>query len=90
MYLDETATKIFAFLIAALIVMVFSEFAFLYETNKENKELRKQNRKLRRYIADTRTTDENPHDKYRAEFLRNMRRNTPDPIRHVKEGNYDL
>ena len=90
MYLDETATKIFAFLIAALIVMVFSEFAFLYETNKENKELRRQSRKLRRYIADTRITDENPHDKYRAEFLRDMRRNTPDPIRHVKEGNYDL
>ena len=66
-------------------VALLAELAFVFETNKENKELRKQNRKLRRYIADTRITDENPHDKYRAVFERNMERNTPDPIRHEKE-----
>lgn len=90
MYLDEITTKLIVLLAAVLTVALLAELAFLYETNKENKELRRQNRKLRRYIADTRIADENPHDKYRAEFLRNMRRNTPDPIRHVKEGNYDL
>jgi len=90
MYLDEITAKLLVLLSVALIMIIFAELAFLYETNKECKELRRQNRKLRRYIADTRITDENPHDKYRAEFLRNMRRNTPDPIRHVKEGNYDL
>ena len=33
MYLDETTTKLLVFLAAALIVIVFLEFAFLYETN---------------------------------------------------------
>lgn len=90
MYLDEITAKLIVLLAAVLTVALLAELAFVFETNKENKELRRQNRKLRRYIADTRITDENPHDKYRAEFLRNMRRNTPDPIRHEKEGNYDL
>lgn len=85
MYLDEITTKLIVLLAAVLTVALLVELAFVFETNKENKELRKQNRKLRRYIADTRITDENPHDKYRAEFLRDMRRNTPDPIRREKE-----
>lgn len=90
MYLDEITAKLLVLLAVALIMIIFAELAFLYETNKECKELRRQNRKLRRYIADTRITDENPHDKYRAAFERNMKRNTADPARHVKEGNYDL
>lgn len=86
MYLDEITAKLIVLLAAVLTVTLLAELAFVFETNKENKELRRQNRRLRRYIADTRITDEDPHDKYRAEFLRNMRRNTPDPIRHEREG----
>ena len=85
MYLDETVTKLLVLLAVALITIIFAQLAFVFETNKENKQLHKQNRRLRRYIADTRITDENPQEQYRAEFLRNMRRNTPDPIRHEKE-----
>lgn len=88
MYLDETTTKLLVLLAVALIMIIFAELAFLYETNKECKKLRRQNRKLRRYIADTRITDENPHEAYRAEFERNMKCNTPDPARHVKEEPY--
>ena len=93
MYLDETATKIFAFLIAALIVMVFSEFAFLYETIKECKELRQENLKLSHKKSDIRRSiatanaviEKNRHETYRTAFERNMKRNTADPARHVKE-----
>lgn len=93
MYLDETTTKLLAFLIAALIVIVFLEFAFLYETNKECKELRRENRKLlqrkseiRRSIATANAAiEKNRHETYRAAFERNMKRNTADPARHVKE-----
>lgn len=96
MYLDETATKIFAFLIAALIVMVFSEFAFLYETNKECKELRRENRKLLQekneilHAVDEAITAARTarRETYRAAFERNMKRNTADPARHVKEEPY--
>lgn len=98
MYLDETTTKIFAFLIAALIVIVFSEFAFLYETSKECKELRQENRKLlreksiiRHTIAAVNAATENSrHETYRAAFEQDMKRNTADPARHVRDGNYDL
>ena len=90
MYLDEITAKLIVLLAAVLTVALLAELAFVFETNKENKELRRQNRKLRRYIADSAVTEEDRHEAYRAEFERNMRRNTPDPIRHVKEGNYDL
>lgn len=93
MYLDETTTKIFAFLIAALIVIVFLEFAFLYETNKECKELRRENRRLlqeknefRRAIDEVITTVKTARRKtYRVAFEQDMKRNTADPARHVKE-----
>lgn len=93
MYLDETTTKLLVFLAAALIVIIFAELAFLYETNKECKELRRENRKLlqgkseiRRSIATANAAiEKNRHETYRAAFERNMRRNTPDPIRHEKE-----
>ena len=75
MYLDETTTKLLVFLAAALIMIIFAEVAFLYETNKECKELRQENRKLL-------------HETYRAAFERNMKRNTADPARHVKEEPY--
>lgn len=93
MYLDATVTKIFVFFIAALIVIVFLEFAFLYETNKECKELRQENRKLlqeknefRRAIDEVITTVKTAQRKtYRAAFEQDMKRNTADPARHVKE-----
>lgn len=93
MYLDETTTKLLVFLAAALIVIVFLEFAFLYETNKECKELRRENRKLLQRKSDTRRSiatanaaiEKNRHETYRAAFERNMKRNTADPARHVKE-----
>lgn len=93
MYLDETTTKLLVFLAAALIVIVFLEFAFLYETNKECKELRRENRKLlqgksdiRRSIATANAAIEKKrHETYRAAFERNMKRNTADPARHAKE-----
>lgn len=96
MFLDETTTKIFAFLIAALIVIVFLEFAFLYETNKECKELRRESRKLLQekneilHAVDEAITAARTarHEAYRAAFERNMRRNTADPARHVKEEPY--
>ena len=46
MYLDETVTKILVLLTVALIMIIFAELAFLYETSKECKELRQENRKL--------------------------------------------
>lgn len=93
MYLDETTTKLLAFLIAALIVIVFLEFAFLYETNKECKELRQENCKLLQekneilHAVDEAITAARAarRETYRAEFERNMKRNTADPARHVKE-----
>ena len=84
MYLDETATKLLVFLAAALIAMIFIELSFVYETNKECKQLRRQNGKLRRAIADLAVTEEDRHEAYRAEFERNMKRNTADPARHER------
>ena len=40
--------------------------------------------------SDSAVTEEDRHEAYRAAFERNMKRNTADPARHVKEGNYDL
>lgn len=88
MYLDETTTKLLVFLAAALITMIFIELSFVFETNKECKELRRQNGKLRRAIAESAVTEEDRHEAYRAEFERNMKRNTADPARHVKEEPY--
>lgn len=88
MYLDETTTKLLVFLAAALITMIFIELSFVFETNKECKELRRQNGKLRRAIADLTAADEDRHEAYRAAFERNMKRNTADPARHVKEEPY--
>ena len=88
MYLDETTTKLLVLLAVALIMIIFAELAFLYETNKECKELRRQNGKLRRAIADSAVTEEDRHEAYRAEFERNMKRNTADPARHEKEEPY--
>ena len=93
MYLDETTTKLLAFLIAALIVIVFSEFAFVFETNKVCKELRRENRKLLQekneifHAVDEAITTARAarRETYRAAFERNMKRNTADPARHVKE-----
>lgn len=88
MYLDETTTKLLVFLAAALIAMIFIELSFVFETNKECKELRRQNGKLRRAIAESAVTEEDRHEAYRAAFERNMKRNTADPARHVKEEPY--
>lgn len=88
MYLDETTTKLLVFLAAALIAMIFIELSFVYETNKECKQLRRQNGKLRRAIAESAVTEEDRHEAYRAAFERNMKRNTADPARHEKEKPY--
>ena len=96
MYLDETTTKLLVFLAAALIVIVFLEFAFLYETNKECKELRRENCKLlqeknefRRAIDGVIATAKTARrETYRAAFEQDMKRNTADPARHVKEEPY--
>ena len=88
MYLDETTTKLLVFLVAALIVMIFVGIALVFETNEECKELRRQNGKLCRAIADLMATKEDRHEAYRAEFERNMKRNTADPARHAKEEPY--
>lgn len=93
MYLDETTTKLLVFLAAALIMIIFAELAFLYETNKECKELRRENRKLLQGKSDIRRSittvnaaiEKERHETYRAAFERNMKRNTTDPARHVKE-----
>ena len=88
MYLDETTTKLLVFLAAALIAMIFIELSFVFETNKECKQLRRQNGKLRRAIAESAVTEEDRHEAYRAEFERNMKRNTADPARHEMEEPY--
>lgn len=93
MYLDETTTKLLVFLAAALIMIIFAELAFLYETSKECKELRQENRKLLQekneilHAVDEAITAARAarHETYRAAFERNMKRNTADPARHVKE-----
>lgn len=84
MYLDETTTKLLVFLAAALIAMIFIELSFVFETNKECKELRRQNGKLHRAIAESAVTEEERHEAYRAAFERNMKRNTADPARHER------
>ena len=93
MYLDETTTKLLVFLAAALIMIIFAELAFLYETSKECKELRRENRKLLQRKSDIRRSiatasaaiEKNRHETYRAAFEQDMKRNTADPARHVKE-----
>lgn len=93
MYLDETTTKLLVFLAAALIMIIFAELAFLYETNKECKELRRESRKLLQekneilHAADEAITAARAarRETYRTAFERNMKRNTADPARHVKE-----
>ena len=93
MYLDETTTKLLVFLAAALIMIIFAELAFLYETNEECKELRRENRKLLQekneilHAVDEVITTARAarRETYRAAFERNMKRNTADPARHVKE-----
>ena len=93
MFLDETTTKILVLLAVALITIIFAELVFLYETNKECKELRRENRKLlqvkseiRRSIATANAAiEKNRHETYRAAFERNMKRNTAGPARHAKE-----
>lgn len=94
MYLDETTTKLLVLLAAALIMIIFAELAFLYETNKECKELRQENRKLLQeknkifHAVDEVITTARAarRETYRAAFERNMKRNTADPIRHEREG----
>ena len=96
MYLDETTTKLLVFLAAALIVIVFLEFAFLYETNKECKELRRESRNLLQekneilHAVDEAITAARTarRETYRAAFERNMQRTTADPARHVQEEPY--
>lgn len=98
MYLDETVTKRLVLLTVALIMIIFAELAFLYETSKECKELRQENRKLlqeknefSRAIDEVITTAKTARrETYRAAFEQDMKRNTADPVRHVKDGNYDL
>ena len=93
MYLDETTTKLLVLLAVALIMIIFAELAFLYETNKECKELRRENRKLLQekneilHAVDEAITAARAvrRETYRAVFERNMKRNTADPARHVKE-----
>ena len=96
MYLDETTTKLLVFLAVALIMIIFAELAFLYETSKECKELRRENRKLLQekneilYAVDEAITTARTarRETYRAAFERNMKRNTADPARHEKEEPY--
>lgn len=93
MYLDETTTKLLVLLAVALIMIIFAELAFLYETNKECKELRRENRKLLQekneilHAVDGAITAARAarRETYRAAFERNMKRNTADPARHEKE-----
>ena len=92
MYLDETATKLLVFLMAALIVMIFIGIAFIFETNKECKELRQENRNLLQekneilHAVDEAITAARAarRETYRAAFERNMKRNTADPARHER------
>ena len=96
MYLDETTTKLLVFLAVALIMIIFAELAFLYETNKECKELRRENRKLLQekneilHAVDEAITAARAvrREAYRGAFERNMKRNTADPARHEKEEPY--
>ena len=96
MYLDETTTKLLVLLAVALIMIIFAELAFLYETNKECKELRRENRKLLQekseilHAVDEAITAARAarRETYRAAFERNMKRNTADPARHEKEEPY--
>ena len=96
MYLDETTTKLLVLLAVALIMIIFAELAFLYETSKECKELRQENRRLLQRKSDIRRSiatasaaiEKNRHETYRAAFERDMKRNTADPARHVKEESY--
>lgn len=93
MYLDETTTKLLVLLAVALIMIIFAELAFLYETNKECKELRRENRKLLQekneilHAVDEAITAARAaqRETYRAAFEQDMKRNTADPARHVKE-----
>lgn len=92
MYLDETTTKLLVLLAAALIMIIFAELAFLYETNKECKELRRENRKLLQekneilHAVDEAITTARAarREAYRAAFEWNMKRNTADPARHER------
>lgn len=99
MFLDETAARLLIALIIALILVLFGVIGLCYgigcefkDINRENKALRqyiahnrnRKNKALRQYIAHNRSDGEQQHAEYRAEFERRMKQNTADPARHEK------
>lgn len=84
MFLDETAARLLVTLIITMALVLFGVIGLCYGIGCEFKDINRENKALRQYIAHNRSDGEQQHAEYRAEFERRMKQNTADPARHEK------
>ncbi len=84
MFLDETAARLLVTLIIAMALVLFGVIGLCYGIGCEFKDINRENKALRQYIAHSKSSGEQQHAEYRAEFERRMKQNTADPARHEK------
>lgn len=84
MFLDETAARLLVTLIIAMALVLFGVIGLCYGIGCEFKDINRENKALRQYIAHSKSSGEQQHAEYRAEFERRMKQNTADPASHEK------
>ncbi len=84
MFLDETAARLLVTLIIAMALVLFGVIGLCYGIGCEFKDINRENKALRQYIAHSKSSGEQQHAEYRAEFERRMKQNTADPARHER------
>lgn len=84
MFLDETAARLLVTLIIAMALVLFGVIGLCYGIGCEFKDINRENKALRQYIAHNRPDGEQEHATYKAEFDRRMKQNTADPARHER------
>lgn len=88
MLLDENGAKFLIMLTVALTLVIIAVAGYCLGLLLEWRDVNRENRALRQYIARTKATNAELHAEYRAEFERRMKQNTADPARHVKKEPY--
>lgn len=84
MFLDESAAKLLVVLIISIILALFGVIGLCYGIGCEFKDLNRENKALRQYIAHKQSDGKEQHEEYKAEFERRMKQNTADPARHER------
>lgn len=84
MFLDETAARLLVTLIIAMALVLFGVIGLCYGIGCEFKDINRENKALRQYIAHSKSSGEQQHAEYRAEFERRMKQNTANPARHER------